>query len=270
MWPNGDIAESEAYQAEGRFVTTAGEAGARGAAHRRRDERSTTMSAPTLDRPPAPGGPAPGGRRSRRPVFLLAAAALVLATAVGTSLAIATRPDGGQAPAADAAAQTPATDQASAPEQRADQPAAREQQATPAPEQPTGGGDDGQPPVLADGRHDAYITKVASDRIVVDVVQVFHDDEAVKAAIADGKPRSDAQYLTTWVRNQNPRLRTLPLADNLVVVFRDSCGEADPGRAAMLAKLAGNAGQKGTFYYTLTVSGGSVQRIQERLAINAC
>ena len=44
-------------------------------------------------------------------------------------------------------------------------------------------------PVLPDGDTTAYITKVASDRIVVDVVQVFNDDKAVKAAIADGKPR---------------------------------------------------------------------------------
>jgi hypothetical protein len=232
------------------------------------------MSAPTLDRPPATTDSASTGRRSRRLVFLLAAAALVLATAVGTSLAIATRPDGPQAPAAAAVApEAPAADQtASATEQRPT--GASEQQGTPgpAPDQPKGGDTGTQSPVLADGTHEAYITKVdsANDRIVVDVVQVFHDDEAVKAAVADGKSPSDARYLTTWVRNENPRLRTLPLAGNLVVQLRDACGEPGPGRDALLAKLAANASQKGTYYYTLTVSDGSVQRIQERLAINAC
>jgi hypothetical protein len=103
---------------------------------------------------------------------------------------------------------------------------------------------------------------------VVDVVQVFHDDAAVKAAIADGKSRSDAQYLTTWVRNQNPRLRTLPLASGLVVKLAGGCEESS--RDQLLTTLASNASQKGVYYYTLTLSGGKVQRIQERLAINAC
>ena len=33
-----------------------------------------------------------------------------------------------------------------------------------------------------------------------------------EAAVADGTSQSDAKYLTTYVRNENPRLRTLPLA----------------------------------------------------------
>jgi hypothetical protein len=104
---------------------------------------------------------------------------------------------------------------------------------------------------------------------VVDVVQVFHDNAAVQAAVADGKSPSDAKYLTTWVRNQNPRLRTLPLAGDLVVRLHGGCEEGkDTG--ALLTKLAANARQRGTYYYTLTVAGGQVHRIQEQLAINAC
>jgi hypothetical protein len=72
------------------------------------------------------------------------------------------------------------------------------------------------------------------------------------------------------VRNQNPRLRTLPLAANLRVQLRDSCGDPSSDRVALLTKLAANARQEGVYYYTLSVSGGAVQRIQERLAINAC
>jgi hypothetical protein len=235
------------------------------------------MSTPTLDRPPATPPSVSSGRRSRRPVLLLAAAALVLATAFGASLAYATRPDPRPAPAADAAETpaavpeqsdpSPATGQPTASSPAPEQPTA----SSPAPEQPQGDGGN-HAPVLADGTHDARITKVdrANDRIVVDVVQVFHDDEAVKAAIADGRSRSDAQYLTTWVRNENPRLRTLPLAANLDVRLVNACDEPGPGRDALLTQLAANASQKGTYYYSLTVSGGSVQRIQERLAINAC
>jgi hypothetical protein len=235
------------------------------------------MSAPTLDRPPATTGSASTGRR-RRPVLLLVAAALVLATAVGTSLAIANRPDPRQAPAEPAASaalpEAPAADQAAeaAPGQRSDPTPAAEQPSAPrpTPDQPQGGS--GEPtPVLANGTHQAYITKVdsANDRIVVDVVQVFHDDAAVKAAIADGRSREQAQYLTTWVRNQNPRLRTLPLAANLQVRLHGACDEPGPGRDALLAALAANA-RTGAFYYDLRVSGGSVQGITEHLAINAC
>src|SRR5918998_1491843 len=133
-----------------------------------------------------------------------------------------------------------------------------------------GSGTEAPAPVLPDGRTTAFITKVASDRIVVDVVQVFHDDQAVKAAVADGRSPEDAKYLTTWVRNENSRLRTLPLAGDLVVKLRDACGEPGNNRQAQLTRLAANAKLKGTYYYTLSVSGGTVERIEERLAVNAC
>jgi hypothetical protein len=127
-------------------------------------------------------------------------------------------------------------------------------------------------PVLADGHYDAYVRQVDSgrDRLVVDLVQVFHDQAAVNEAIADGQSRNDAQYLSTYVRNENPRLRTLPLAGNLVVQLRDTCGEPAKDRDALLTKLAANARLDGTYYYTLTVADGKVRRIQEQLAVNAC
>ncbi len=126
--------------------------------------------------------------------------------------------------------------------------------------------------MLEDGDHPAYITKVdgANDRIVVDVVQVFNDDEAVKAAIADGKSPAEAKYLTGWVRNENPRLRTLPLAADLKVDLLGTCEESGSDREAVLTRLADNAKRKGNYYFMLTVSDGTVQQIQERLAINAC
>jgi hypothetical protein len=110
----------------------------------------------------------------------------------------------------------------------------------------------------------------ATEEVLASVAEAGEDDvdAAVKAAIADGKPRSDAQFLTTWVRNQNPRLRTLPLASGLVVKLWSSCEEG--GGHNLLTTLSANARQKGLYYYTLTLAGGKVQRIQERLAINAC
>jgi hypothetical protein len=128
-------------------------------------------------------------------------------------------------------------------------------------------------PVLADGRYDGYIRQVNSrgDYVVVDLVQVFHDKAAVEAAIADGQPRDKAQYLYTYVRNQNQRLRTLRLADDLRLDLRGGCEEPI---SHQLAKLAADAqamsGPVHTYYFTLTVDGGAVHRVQEFLAINAC
>jgi hypothetical protein len=225
------------------------------------------MSAPTLDTPTGSHtDTSTGRRRHRKQLVLVTGTLLVLAVAVGTSLAIATRPVAHQTPAA---AAQPAAAQPAAAGPQPDQGVAAQAPATPKSGQaPAAGG--AATPALENGDHDAYITKVdrANNRIVVDVVQVFHDDAAVKAAIADGKPRSDAQFLTTWVRNQNPRLRTLPLASGLVVKLWSSCEEG--GGHNLLTTLSANARQKGLYYYTLTLAGGKVQRIQERLAINAC
>jgi hypothetical protein len=237
------------------------------------------MSAPTLDRHPgsSQAGSSNGRRRSRKQLVLVASALIVLALAVGTSLAVATRPVARQDPAA-------TTPVAAAEDQNTNTNANQPQ--TEAPEQGTTGnsgnsGDTGSgskdvgtgaaAQVLPEGVTPAYITEVdsANDRIVVDVVQVFHDDEAVKAAIADGKSPKEAKYLIGWIRNENPRLRTVPLAGNLDVKLMGSCEDSE-NRAAVLKRLADHAKRKGGYYFDLTVAGGQVTRIQERMVINAC
>jgi hypothetical protein len=123
-------------------------------------------------------------------------------------------------------------------------------------------------PVLADGRYDVYIRQVNTrgDYLVVDLVQVFHDQAAVAAAVADGKPRDTAQYLSTYVRNQNPRLRTLSLAGDLRVDLLGGCEEPV---SHQLNKLAADA-RAGGYYFTLSVTGDAVHQIQEHIAGNAC
>jgi hypothetical protein len=210
--------------------------------------------------PDAPSGPS-AGRRRRAQLVLVASALVVVAAAVGTSLAIATRPI--QRPAAAEVPRTPPG-----------QPAVAGQQATRPPAEADAAQASAATGALAldDGDHDAYVTGVdaATRRIVVDVIQVFHDARAVKEAVADGKSPAEAKYLTTWVRNQNPRLRTLPLAGDVQVKLRDTCGEGGGDPDAQLTRLAANARRNGTYYYTLTVDDGTVERIQERLAVNAC
>jgi pyruvate/2-oxoglutarate dehydrogenase complex dihydrolipoamide acyltransferase (E2) component len=218
------------------------------------------MQAPTLDKSQA-DRPSNGPARSRRRLtsLLVAATLAVLGGAAGVTVALANRPEPA-APAAQPAATTVAPAAAATP--TAGQPAKA------APAAPATAG---QPVILPDGRHDAFVRKVDSGRgtIVLDVVQVFHDEEAVKAAIADGKPRADAQYLQAYVRNQNPRLRTLPLASGVRVNLLGGC-EEPKGDQQALAKLASNARLGNVYYYTVTVKGGAVRQLDEHLAVNAC
>ena len=125
-----------------------------------------------------------------------------------------------------------------------------------------------KPPVLADGRYDAYLRQVNTrgDYLVADLVQVFHDQAAVEAAVADGKPQGTAQYLSTYVRNQNPRLRTLSLAGDLRVDLLGGCEEPV---SHQLNRLAADA-RAGGYYFTLSITGGAVHQIQEHIAGNAC
>ena len=129
-------------------------------------------------------------------------------------------------------------------------------------------------PVLADGRYDSDLRTLDSRRnqLVVDLVQVLDGQAARDAAIADGMARDKAQYLGVYVRNQNPRLRTLPLARDLRLDLRG--GDCEAPRNHQLAKLAADAramsGPIHTYYFTLTVRAGAVHQVQEFLAINAC
>jgi hypothetical protein len=128
-----------------------------------------------------------------------------------------------------------------------------------------------KPPVLADGAYPGYIREVNSrgDYVVVDMVQVFHDKAAVEAAIADGQSRDTAQYLYTYLRNKNSRLRTLRLGDDLQVNLLGSDCEAPISSKlnTLAAHLRSGANQ---FYYQLVVTGGVVQRIHEIRIANAC
>jgi hypothetical protein len=134
-----------------------------------------------------------------------------------------------------------------------------------------------KPPVLADGHYQAYISRVevpyegGTSRLVVDLVQVLDGQAARDAAIADGVTRDKAQYLGVYVRNHNPRLRTLPLAGDVRLDLRGGC-EAPVSHqlSALAADARARSGADHTYYFTLTVAGGVVHRVQEVVAINAC
>ncbi len=201
-----------------------------------------------------------------RPARIIAAVTLVVAAAVaGSYFAVSTAHRSAAAPTAPVTAPPL-------------QPTPTHPVDLPQPPRPTSPGPiDRVPaprPVLADGRYDSYIRTVDSgrNRLVVDLVQVFEGQAAVDAAITDGMARDQAQYLGVYVRNLNPRLRTLPLARDLRLDLRG--GDCEAPLNHQLTKLATDArmmsGSTHTYYFTLTVAGGAVHQVQEILAINAC
>ncbi len=126
--------------------------------------------------------------------------------------------------------------------------------------------------VLTDGTYPTYIREVDVDgaRITVDVIQVFQDEAAAKAAIEDGKSPSDARYLSVYIRNQNSLLRTLPVARDVGIHFLGTC-EAPPDRHEGLTELAKKTTPfDTTYYYDVTVRDGAINDITQRLAIPAC
>jgi hypothetical protein len=129
-------------------------------------------------------------------------------------------------------------------------------------------------PVLADGRYNSYIRTVdrRHNQLTVDLVQVFQGQAAIDAAIADGMPHDQAQVLYVWVRNQNPRLRTLAMASDLQIDLLP--GDCIESRNHQLAKLVKDSramsNSRPAFYFTLTVAGGAVHHIQEDKTFNAC
>jgi hypothetical protein len=129
-------------------------------------------------------------------------------------------------------------------------------------------------PVLADGHYDSYIRTVdtRNQRLVVDLVQVFQGQAAIDAAIADGLPRDQAQVLYVWVRNQNPRLRTLAIAKDMGLdLLPGDCIESRNHQFAKLIKDSRTmSNSRPAYYFTLTVAGGAVHHIQEDKTFNAC
>lgn len=125
--------------------------------------------------------------------------------------------------------------------------------------------------VLADGTYPAFIRKIDPERrtMVVDVIQVLEGDAALQAAIQDGRGSAGTWYPDPYIRNQNSRLRTLPVARDASIKFLYTCEGPTATRAA-LSVLAKNATTSEAFYYSLTVRDGSVRRIVEHQAIPAC
>lgn len=121
---------------------------------------------------------------------------------------------------------------------------------------------------LADGRHPAYLRSLdtAELTVVADVVQFLTGEAAEQAAKEDGAEVNNDYY----VRNQNPLLRTLPVAVDATVVVNtlsaEETGSSTQDHDVTLAKLAGyfanGTAQHALFH--LTLAAGVVTEIREQ------
>jgi hypothetical protein len=127
------------------------------------------------------------------------------------------------------------------------------------------------PTALADGTYPTFVRAVDLDgaTVEVDVLQVFVGAEAHQAAIEDGVSWNDVRYNPVYIRNENPLLRTLPVAEDAHIKLLGTC-EA-PNRSIGLKELRYEITPfTDTFYYDVTVVGGSVVGITQKIAVAAC
>jgi hypothetical protein len=125
-----------------------------------------------------------------------------------------------------------------------------------------------EPVVLADGRHPVYLKTVDAARrtITFDLIQFFTGEAAIKAAAEDNKespPPNDY-----YIRNVNPRLRTLPVAADapitVNVLAAQTTGSSTKDVSVTLEKLAGYFPNPGTPPFWITVAQGQVTRIAQQ------
>lgn len=206
-----------------------------------------------------------GPTRRRRLVVSLVVVAALAAVGTGIAVALAVRP-----------APTAATGPPAGGPQNVATPTTTSPQSSGQDQPGSGPGNGGHAPVLADGGYDGFVRSVdvGGRTIVVDLVQVFEGQDAFKAAREDGKYAEEPSpgiWLPEWyVRNQNPLLRTLPVARDVRIQFRGSCEEFPAGPPALSELGRRSAHFKEAFYYHFRVEDGLVRSMQEKLTAPAC
>ena len=105
--------------------------------------------------------------------------------------------------------------------------------------------------------------------ITVDVLQIFTGAAAHRAANEDGVPWNDVRFDPVYIRNENPLLRTLPVAADVHIDLIGVC--ETPNRTVGLTQLRKETTPfTKTFYYEVSVVSGTVVGITEKIAISAC
>jgi hypothetical protein len=139
---------------------------------------------------------------------------------------------------------------------------------TAAPASTAGAPTTSEPVELADGRHPVYLKSVdpGQQTITFDLIQFFTGDAATKAAAEDNKespPPNDY-----YIRNVNPRLRTLPVRPDapitVNVLAAQSTGSTTKDVSVTLAKLASYFPNSGTPPFWITVEQGQATKIAQQ------
>jgi hypothetical protein len=123
------------------------------------------------------------------------------------------------------------------------------------------------PNALADGVYPTLVraVDVQGATFTVDVLQVFTGAEQRRAAIEDGVDWQYVMYDPVYIRNENPLLRTLPVAREARIALFGRCDE--PNRRIGLTQVRRETKWSGEgFYWELTVVGGDVVAMEERVA----
>ena len=135
--------------------------------------------------------------------------------------------------------------------------------------------EDAAPAELADGRHPVYLHEVdvTARTLRVDLVQFLTGDEASQAFLTDNPGETEGPPNDYYIVNDNPRLRTALVADDVIVELvrleEDGNAELDPGTFEELpdylsayVPAEGPALSYNPFW--VTVEAGQVTAIQEQ------
>ena len=197
--------------------------------------------------------------RGRRGIVLFVMGALAMGIGVAGVRALASDSPSAQkhAETEDPVTQTPVTP-----------PAVTDPSSSLAPTQPSPSAEPAPDPnALANGVYPTFVraVDVKGATITVDVLQVFVGAEQHQAAIEDGVDWRNVMYDPVYVRNENPLLRTLPVAREARIVLFGRCEE--PNRRIGLVQARRETKWSGEgFYWELTVIGGDVVAMEERVA----
>jgi len=137
--------------------------------------------------------------------------------------------------------------------------------APPATRAPAPGGTTKSPPVvLVDGRHPVFLKTVdpTGRLITFDLIQLYFGEEAKREELKDHDTTYPAPN-DVYLRNINPRLRTLPVRTGATITVLDSdlAGVKEP---VSLANLAAVMPRQGVMPFWITVRHGQVVRIAEQ------
>jgi hypothetical protein len=127
-------------------------------------------------------------------------------------------------------------------------------------------------PVLADGRHAAYLTRLDVGKKILsfDKVDFLTGDAAKKAYLKQNPGETDGPPNDYLIVNDNRLVRTLPIADAATIAIVDTSSGKLSSKKTTLAALptyfASDTGGKYLWHdpFWLTVKNGQIRKIEEQ------